>query len=317
MNLFKIVIAVALSQALSSCGNATSDPLTDLGPTGNKRAATRYTRYTSARSHSLSGCDRSGAGPRILLSGFGPYLGVRDNVSGLVAESLTTRNPSGNAGQYGIKASQKQFFFNGKNITVCSVVLEVQWDLAAAGVLFEVEKFKPDVILMTGLGSKDIRLEAGALNDATQLSGYEQNGSQSGSNNLPKSPWVLPPGPGVEDAIPFAWNTRKIATENRRYLRDLNDALGKNEETEFMILPQTEPNPKNNYICNNTAFVVQHGVQGVALSLAGNEISLRPHVQPIRALGFLHYPKEAETDPMAIRAWGNLILNIALSSGNF
>lgn len=307
-------IVVALLPILATCGMPTSDTLTDLGTQGNLQVTNRFEKYKNARQNGLSGCNKSGNGSRIVISGFGPFLGTKQNISGLVAESIATIKPTGNAGAYGIEAAQAEFVFNGKQVTVCAIVLEVQWDLAAAGVLFEIEKFAPDAVIMTGLGSAGIRLEAGAINNTTNLSGYDQSGSASGDKNRPISKWVLLSEQGIEDSIKFYWNPQKLAVTNSPALETLNRSLGLSGDNAISLLPQTAPNPQNNYICNNIAFVVQHGLKGVPVSLAGGNLIVNPAPNRVRSSGFLHFPKNALTTSASVAAWRDFMLNIATSS---
>jgi len=306
----------ALLPLLATCGTPSSDTLTDLGAQGNIQVAKRFEKYVNARKNGLDGCNASGSGARIVVSGFGSFQGTLRNISGLVAESIVTDAPAGTAGNYGIKASQREFVFNGKLITVCAIVLEVQWDLAAAGVLFEIDKFAPDTVIMTGLGLEGIRIESGAINNTTNLSGYDESGSASGDKNRPISSWVLSSEQGVEDSIRFLWNPEKIASQNRAALAALNSSLGLNSVNAFSILPQTAPNPKNNYICNNIAFVVQHGLKGVPVSLAGGNLVINPPPNRARTSGFLHFPKNALTTPLSINAWREFILNVATAASS-
>jgi hypothetical protein len=326
---------LAAATLCAACQQAQSDPQTNLGETGNTLVEKRFLDYVSSRENGMPGCHPAGSGKRILLTGFGPFQETAKNISGSVAsalgdttfwpqistlDSISTPPPPiptniGKVPSGGIQATQRELLYNGVLITLCSLVLSVEWDLSAAAIIYESQQFKPDTVLMMGRGAHSfaVSLEAAAVNEASALPGYSNTGVSLKAQNTPIAQYVLPPSSGAPSEIRLSWNTQNVAQKTTTALKQLNSVLGHVDESAFQVIPQTSPSPNNTYICNNVSFAVQSAFSMFPVALAGEKITLLlPEDLRKTALGFFHFPTSANVESSHVWAWSHLILATAL-----
>jgi pyrrolidone-carboxylate peptidase len=327
---------VASAALLAGCGAPSQGRIqTNLGDAGNQRVAQRFQAYQESRqSGKVAGCHSGGKGERVLITGFGPFQSVKNNISGALAEFLAHPDfwPPITNGETifspprsseflfrlppsGIRAIQREIIFKNKPITLCSLALSVEWDLAAAAIVFETKHFSPDTVLMMGRGGHAfaVSLEAAAVNNASALTGFDTSGNPLGNANTPTENHVLPPSTGAKPEVRLNWNTHSIAAHSKNMLAKVNTALQHQGENAFRFIPQSGPSTGNTYICNNVAYVVQNALNGLPIELANGNVSFA--AVPARKkvnVGFFHFPTAARATPPMLWAWGHLILETTL-----
>lgn len=240
---------------------------------------------------SCSSPPRSGR-PRVLLSGFGRFLYVKDNVTGRIVSRLAgfdypvtdppasgqidPPEPQTRAGvKLGVRVS------DAREVDLCSVVLPVFWDLAAAILAREIEAFQPDLVVMNGVADsrQSMWIELGSMNRAKSL--------PDGSDLL--TPWALdggddipiiasgPPSAGllmswapVHEAATAAIRARQRVQASRNSSAESAEdggtdsaAAGSPSEAPPSfgdILPDAKlagyPRGSNTYLCNNLTYVI-------------------------------------------------------------
>lgn len=274
--------------------NAVTDlqPKTDLGESGNLLVAERFAAYKAAHPEGL--CRPMGGGRRVIVTGFGLFSGVPYNISGAVVRSmadpsfwpaevrLDEASPGAappTAAAQGPAGYNRRLVIDGESFDVCFLTLDVIWDLAGAIVIDEAARFKPEAILMTGRGSSDASFEAGSINAASGLSGFDSDG-RSLEDNRPRSQWLLQDYP-VQHALPMTWNAAELAEANRGDIRSLG----------YRATGQTAARRDNDYLCNNISFVVAHAMTDKPTRLAGGKLVLpSPELSRLPVVGFLHFP---------------------------
>jgi hypothetical protein len=286
-----------------------SELKTDLGPVGNTKVVEQFKKYKNKNQH----CDATGAGTRIILTGFGlfstPPLNEKNvayNISGLISRFMATPTVFPNAidtdtstiptnladsnfatyshmpaNAEGAIVSQREMTIDQKQVTVCFILLDVIWDQAAAIILYESTLFKPERIIMGGLnaGEKTFGMfEAGAVNHATAYQGFESSGA-SNMNNVPKadgsgdSPVLPHNDPGVEKQILMTWAPKDLAT----FASPVATSIKRNgKKNVFDVKGEDAARPSNDYICNNVSFVILHAMKGTVINLAGGKLRFGP-----------------------------------------
>ena len=284
--------------------------MTDLGSPGNLDVAKRYQAYLQNSNSEFSNkkCNK-----RVIITGFGLFTGVDYNISGIAVEAMSQEKywPSTidesiyqdelkkrlkrslldsqlgvlKTPDNGSRKSHRTLVINGEAYDVCFLVLDVIWDLAGAIINEEAKRFKPDLIIMTGRGRETAIFEGGSLNRSHTLHGFECNG-EALLKNTPIDQSVLIPesNSGVENHIPMNWDGSSL----QKSTEDIFTSMG------FEVLYADEGRRENTYICNNTAFIVAHGLKGVSLDLAGSELNLEPASIETAKHGFLHLPSKVE-----------------------
>ncbi len=308
--------------------------LTDLGPQGNVAVARSFNSY-SARFPDGS-CEASvrsdGRGKkRILFTGFGLFAGAEYNISGVVVSSILApgfladqiqltqplsplsapmdRRPT--ASSNGVRTIGRLMLINGMEVEVCGLILDVKWDLAAAVLAYELERFSPQVAILSGRGNDRVIFEGGALNITSSSPGYDHNGDAlySGSAaNVPGSSWVLPDMDS--SGVSLTWDRSKFRDEVEEIITDLG----------YTSSFPRRGRQDNVYICNNLALVGGHVARGGEVELAGGQIRL-PGVSHGPRIGFLHLPatdlqipRDAlSTERTTIAEWARIMLIAAMS----
>ncbi len=218
------------------------------------------------RPYEPSAIDDLSRRPRVLVTGFGRFLNIRENATGRILERFLpglaypeTEPPAPSevddpAAQTSVESGVVALPRSGE-VEVCAMVLPVFWDLAGALLLAEAESFAPDLIVMNGVAgyTQPLWLELGAVNEAVGL--------EDGSGvlaALPDSP-ILAEIPDGLDARPnlLSWSEVRDAAEREvaarrdslEGSRSFGEVLGGVRYAGF-------PRGSNTYLCNDTTFLV-------------------------------------------------------------
>ena len=253
---------------------------TNLGDDGNSFVLEQHRKFLGS-AQTCSPIDEDNF--RVVVQGFSLFTGVKMNISGAVVDTLgglpvdqrSLLLPT----NFGSRVSQTIIEIAGKKVELCLVVSEVLWDLAAANLIAVVNNFKPDFVLMSGLGGNKAILETGARNQSSSMAGYSYDGSYSGSLNRPRSRRVDRRYKSKK-IIPATWNFESIQSAISPMISDLGHDL---------ILGK-EGRKDNNYICNNIHYsLLQSSTEG-DVELAGGLLRPLMTLEGAPAMGFFHYP---------------------------
>ncbi len=325
---------LALSLFLASCWKPhvppDSDLETNLGQAGNERVLRSFNNYKLARAMNVVGCKARGNHPRAIVSGFGLFSGNSFNISGVVVESLANKAifpdemetsvqslraaplgavEDGKLPFYGSEAQtwNRTLVIDGKPFDVCFIHVDVMWDLAAAIVIHEMFEFRPAVVLMSGFAAGQIvRVEKGSHNNAGRSPAYNRDGSAARAV-APRERYLLPPNaPGVQNMINMTWDNKSIATHISPLVKEIWN--------KFEVKPTEKINENDDYICNNTSYVVLHAAKGVEVELAGGKVRLKASGPLPAKIGFLHLPT-SNNDSKSVQGWGRVFAKIIVSLG--
>jgi pyrrolidone-carboxylate peptidase len=310
-----IAVGFALLSFLSSSvGRADQAALSMLLPQGNRQVAERYGSFESAN----FGCQAVNNGPRVILTGFGLFAGFAYNISGVVIENLASEEfwptdaehaavPASRAGfkngvlsaaDHGARVFNRSFRMGEQEVSACLILTDVLWDFAGAVIVREIERFQPQVVIMSGAG--DGSLEAGAVNDALSAPGFTSDGKEN-SFNTPQARRILPDEP-LDSSIAMTWDAEKLGS----MVSPLVSELG------FSLSIPRQARPSNDYICNNVSYLVLQAAQGHQLTLAGGKLILRPKINSNPKIGFFHYPAQASVAQAP--AWAQVVLTLVEGS---
>jgi hypothetical protein len=212
----------------------------------------------------------------------------------------------------GGSAVNRSLVIDGRQFDVCFLLLDVQWDLAAAILVTEMERFQPQLVIMTGSGGTDAILEGGANNYSLWINGFTSKGKFDDENqpanvvvNDREVHDVLPAkDPGVQSTIAMTWNNQKLKTAIQKQVLQLG----------FSLLAPAQARQDNQYICNNVSFVVAHAVKGVHLNLAGGEISLQPSIRSHPQVGFFHFPSTSLKTADSVFGWAQILATMIVTA---
>ncbi len=256
-----------------------SEGKTDLGSAGNDLVTQRFGQYKGKRNHCIGG---SGSNPKVIVTGFTKFGGVPYNLSGVVAASLLNGYwPSSfdapvplslpapavsvmGDEEFGGKAQVRTVSIEGRSYDVCTLLLEVTWDLAAAIILHEAGRFEPDFIFMTGIDSSTENVatfERFTRNQSTRMGSYDSQGELRGDIASLGGP-VLPVEV-VVGRINMKWDGGQLAQETMplfQYVRPSFSAQSR------------EGDEPGSYVCNNVSFVVMNAIEGAEVRLTGGKI---------------------------------------------
>jgi pyrrolidone-carboxylate peptidase len=290
---------------------------TDFGAEGNAAVVAQFDSYKSKANH----CKSSSASKRVIVSGFGLFSGASFNISGVVVDTLAnvplTSISEGakvdapfevmpgllKAEDFGGRITQREIKIKDEVIDVCLILLEVKWDLAAAIILHEIEKFKPQLVVMTGRGGRDsLQFEGGAVNVAAPRPGFDSAGA-SVQSNTPLSNYILKNDAGVpaKNEIPMTWDGAKLAGATKNAVAAIN--------SNYSVVAEPAARPSNDYICNNMSYVVLHALKGFPAKLAGESLEISTSVRGAKA-GFLHYPVSAYNSKIEVKGWIKVLKEI-------
>lgn len=234
---------------------------------------------------------KAGNRPRVLVTGFGRFLGNGDNATGQIVSRLAKSVPypmtnppaAGKVDPPGPQTSvgvETIHLPNAGDVDVCAMIVPVYWDLAAILVAREIESFGPTVVVMNGVAdyAQDLWIELGTVNRAMSL--------VDGSDQLVP---VTPPGQTAAKIVPRAskaddrrglllsYPTVKKAAQtaitaraaSRESDRPLGDVLTGVSLAGF-------PRSGNTYLCNNITYAVDY-----MMSYPGRTITLLKASKPI------------------------------------
>jgi pyrrolidone-carboxylate peptidase len=300
-------LIIAATMTIASYAGTPISPRTNLGKLGNLIVAKRFEAYKKA--YEFKGCKAQGAGHRILLTGFGLFVGVNYNISGAVVSSMASLNfwpaivdldnlptplkpvaENGvlRASDLGVKIINRSVILNNQNFEICFVTADVKWDLTAAIFIDQATKFKPELILMTGRGADNVSMESAAINNAGQFPGYDEEGIPLNENQpVRKNESILSDYP-FNASLPLTWLPREASNEIDSQISELG----------YKVELPEQARKENNYICNNVSFVLAHAGQNKVTSLAGGAIVLpSPKFLFPPKVGFFHFPSTDVAHP--------------------
>lgn len=320
-------IFLTLILCLLGCKSIEKNPAgvkTDLGPAGNAAVVKTFREYVKKTQH----CDSGGASKRAMITGFGLFSGASFNISGTIADSMASKKflpekldlshaePASTAevqpgkideSEFGGRASQRTIQINGVSYELCFIVLDVKWDQAAAIILFEAERFQPDLIVMSGRGgSSKAHFEGGAVNRTNGGSGYDSDGT-SNPDNTALSSYILKnhAGSPAKDEIAMTWNASLLARNTSLLVESISP--------EFSVFAEPSARPSNDYICNNTSYVILHALNGFQARLAGETLEVSSTLTKTKA-GFFHYPLTSSNDKVSVWGWSKVMAKIVTTS---
>ncbi|CAN5325350.1 hypothetical protein BH09MYX1_BH09MYX1_41310 [soil metagenome] len=123
----------------------------------------------------------SGGRPRVLVTGFGRFLGHDDNATGRIVSGLASvpypKTSAPATDQVDLPGPQtsvgvRTIHLPGAgDVDVCAMIVPVYWDLAAILVAREIESFGPSLVVMNGVAddTQDLWIELGTVNRAMSL----------------------------------------------------------------------------------------------------------------------------------------------------
>ena len=300
-----------------------SEVRTDLGPQGNQIVADEFTAYKLKAGGCITPDGASATQKRVLLTGFGPFQNNAFNISGVVAGTMADVSLWSGKIQMGASVANSSTAVSTGKITaadkggrsvvrtisvdertylVCFLLLDVKWDLAAAIISYEAQRFTPKMVVMMGQGGSNAALEGGALNRATQYNGFDSAGGDLDNANIPTSDDAAillnhPDVAGQPHERAMTWSNNK-----------LRDAVAIKVHTMgYEIGAEPAARPSNDYICNNVSYVVLSGLAGESLSLAGGKVLLDPTANAEAKAGFLHLPNGASNQRAEIINWATVV----------
>jgi pyrrolidone-carboxylate peptidase len=285
--------------------------------TSTKIARAQYDANVAFANAYRPKCNAPANGPRVLVTGFGRFMGIRNNATGRIVSALvksaaypeTVPAPEGQvdpAGpQLSVGTETLQLAKSGA-VQVCAMILPVYWDLAPILIAKEVQAFKPDLVLMNGVagGTQPLWFEMGAINEAQT--------SEDGSEHIRP---IAKPGQSTikvvdSDSAAFrplfaSWDTMKDAAhaaiaENANVLEDgtaFSKVLTGTRLAEF-------PRTSNTYLCNNVTYVTNYLLDNpgkrVSLLQASKKVRGTPNDVTVSLSGdfskvsreFIHWPSE-------------------------
>ena len=316
---------------LIGCGQTADNATklkTNLGSVGNQLVTDTFERYRGKAEH----CRASSDAPRVLVTGFGLFIGAEYNISGTVVSSFADPNftasdidPTGRTvpladassgrldfSDFGGRAKNRTIRISGQEYNLCLLTLDVLWDLAAAIVIDEAHAFRPDLIIMTGRGRKTLQAvwEGYARNQAKAVSGYLSSGASAEGSNIPIDNGipVLPSlASGLE--LRMSWESAMLKSSTEQIIADINP--------DFSVLAPEAWSPGNDYICNNISFVALAAREHQQISLAGSTLNFLPEHSDLAAttkIGFLHFPSASDHNPAQVMGWIKVLATAIHSS---
>ncbi len=313
-----VALALVMIGCRSKSKEGSSEVKTDLGILGNSYVARRFESYKERRDSMEAGCVASTENRRVIVTGFGLFTGVTSNISGAITNSMSSleffsdlsgmseiksssrmHTPGKIAeAEYGARSNVRILSLKGEKFEVCFLTLDVIWDLAAAIIIDEARRFKPDLIIMSGLNGADrygLTLEGGAINKAIKSGAYGANGKLL--TIMPRKEYILK-GDSIPSTLAMTWDNKKLAGSIEREVEGIDKS--------YVIRSPAAARSSNNYICNNVSFAVLASLAGHPVDLAGSMISFPALTQKAKA-GFLHYPANSRNIDYEINEWSKVL----------
>ena len=188
-------------------------------------------------------------------------------------------------------------------LTACLVLLDVEWDISSSIIANEMNRFQPDVVIMSGLGGSDLaEIESAAVNRVQKSSGFQSDGNPDLDD--------IPTGARIDSnasegtILSMTWDQSKLAESIRPLLQAMN----------YDLSTPTGPAAHNQYVCNDVSYVALMAAGSQRISMAGGLITLAPAMKRVPKVGFFHYPLTATLDPIEANGWAQILLTLALQS---
>lgn len=246
---------------------------------------------------------------RVLLTGFARFGPHDRNASGelvaaLLPELEVPRYPAPRpdaifSPELQYVAETGRVIWDDAEVVLAVLILPVLWDLAAAVALRAVEKFDPELVVMSGVASprQPLWIELGASNQT-----HPRRDASAHLQPIPDAR-VLSGGPSALAHRAAFPSLLEVGRSQLRAEPDLVEVMPSVELTGF-------PRPGNAYICNATAYAVAHalGHPGRALTLLEGSADQRGatlHLRRDRAHVphfFLHWPSDLSGPRLASAA---------------
>jgi pyrrolidone-carboxylate peptidase len=244
--------------------------------TSTAAARAQYDENMQFARNYLARCPAPVAGrKRVLVTGFGRFLDIGDNATGRMISSLVPaakypESPEPVVGkvsqpsaQLSVGTTRLALSRAVGDVDVCGMILPVFWDLAPVLIAKEIERFKPDFVLMNGVAgpSQPLWLEMGAVNLGKAL--------EDGSGALVPAPTkpdatttpLVPNATPAEYAVP---NLGSFARVQQAAIAAIEAEKNVQEEgTSFRDLAEGAalagfPRVSNTYLCNNVTYTVNY-----------------------------------------------------------
>ncbi len=202
---------------------------------------------------------------------------------------------------FGGRTTNRTMKIDGDIYQVCFLNLDSEWDISAAIIAYEMNRFQPHAVMMTGRGNSPT-FEDSAINQTTKLPGYNSAGKISPLNQPAQMgsrlSRVLPANqPGVLPRIKMTWNNTELAAATATLIADLG----------FTVQAARGPTDGNNHICNNVSFVALHAAKSIPLKLAGGAIVLHPKLARVPRVGFFHFAGASDLDAVSVFEWSKVM----------
>ena len=235
-----------------------------------------------ARSYTAR-CGKTSGRPRVLLTGFGRFQGIRDNATGRIVSRVVpaaSYPETGPAAPGAIDPPEPQTsvavgtvtFPKSGEVDVCAMVLPVYWDLAAILLAKEIESFDPAFVMMNGVAgsAQSLSIELGSVNRAMT--------EDDGSDNLRplaasgESFATIIRSAAKSDTLKgllLSYGSAKAAA-NTAIASHADHVVGGRRFDE--ILPDAKlagfPRSGNTYLCNNISYVTNYLMSNPGKSVA-------------------------------------------------
>jgi hypothetical protein len=243
----------------------TSTPLAEAQQAANAAFAQNY----------VAQCTASGQNPTVLLTGFGHFMDITQNPTGLMVQSLVpaamypaTAAPAGQvedpSTQTSVAVSTLTLPGVGQ-VDVCAMIVPVYWDLAAILIAKEIDSFGPSFVMMNGVAdaTQPLWLELGSVNEAQIDPDGSQNLSPAAdAGDAGALPPLVPTASAADFARPLlaSWSSIQngalgaIQTESAVPSDDGTTTFGAVVTGAlFAGFPRD-----NTYLCNDTTYLVNY-----------------------------------------------------------
>lgn len=242
--------------------------------------------YTSRCSRGIEASSR----PRVLVTGFGRFLSIRNNATGRIVSALvpearypgTERPPAGE-----VDPPEPQLSVGGTTldvpgvgpVDVCGMILPVSWDLAAILIAKEVDAIRPSFVLMNGVAGhrQALWIELGATNRAAKTAdGSDQLLPAAGDRGWAK---IVEGARRSEERQGNLLSWRAVEAAAREAIERHASEVDGGARFDEIVHGATFagfPRSSNTYLCNNVTYVT-----GWLMSHPGREVRLLRASKPV------------------------------------
>lgn len=261
--LHKALLAVALCACAPSLDDSAAGESDVVVDTGSPAARAQYDADVAFAQGYTARCTGPVTGhPRVLVTGFGRFLDVTENATGLMASALVPaarypRTAPPAAGQVDLPAPQTSVGMGtltlpkmGK-VDVCAVILPVHWDVAAIVAAKEIDSWNPSFVLMNGVADdrQTLWLELGSVNQSMSL--------EDGSGKLVADGKRLISGGETLKGMLLSWQPVEAAARAAVAAHAADSEAG-TRFGDLVLGAQLAGFPRsgNTYLCNDVTYVV-------------------------------------------------------------